>query len=65
MSLIATVEKSLHKSVTASELLKKVAAVLGGRGGGKADMAQGGADSLENIEDAFSEARDWLSSALS
>jgi len=59
VSLIATVEKSLHDSVTASELLKKVAVVLGGRGGGKADMAQGGADSLENIEQAFSEAREW------
>jgi len=65
VSLIASVDSSLHESVTASELLKKVAVVLGGRGGGRADMAQGGADSLDDIEQAYSEAREWLNSALS
>lgn len=64
VSLIATVDKSLHDSVKASDLLKQVAAVMGGRGGGKADMAQGGAESLKDVEAAFDAARNWLSDHL-
>ncbi len=60
VSLIASVDESLHASIKASELLKQVSAALGGRGGGRADMAQGGADSLQNIDQAFSDARTWI-----
>jgi len=63
--LVATVSKSLHAQITAGDLLKVVAEVLGGRGGGRPDMAQGGADSLDNVEAAFQAARDWVSSATS
>jgi alanyl-tRNA synthetase len=65
VSLIATVADSLHASVKASDLLKQVTVVLGGRGGGRADMAQGGADSLQNIDQAFDAARAWITSQLS
>ena len=65
VSLLAAVDESLHDSVTASDLLKKVTAVLGGRGGGRKDMAQGGADSLQDIEKAFADARAWITSQLS
>jgi alanyl-tRNA synthetase len=64
-SLIATVDDSLHASVMASDLLKQVTVVLGGRGGGRADMAQGGADSLQNIDQAFDAARAWITTQLS
>lgn len=64
VSLIAVVDESLHESVTASELLKQVTGVLGGRGGGRADMAQGGAESLDRIDQAFATARDWLRGQL-
>ncbi len=65
VSLIATVDKSLHGSIKASDLLKQVSAALGGRGGGKADMAQGGADSLQNIDQAFADARAWIAAQQS
>jgi len=63
-SLLAAVDDTLHEHVKASELLKKVADVLGGRGGGRADMAQGGADSLDAIDDAFAAAKQWVNEQL-
>ena len=59
-SLLATVDPALHDRVTAGELLGQVAASLGGRGGGRADLAQGGAPSLDGAEAAFETARAWL-----
>lgn len=64
VSLIAGVDESLHSQVKAGDLLKQVVGVLGGRGGGRADMAQGGADSLEKIDEAFEGARVWLEAKL-
>jgi len=64
VSLIAAVDDPLHGHVTASDLLKQVTAVMGGRGGGRADMAQGGAESLQDIDKAFSVAHEWLSTRL-
>ncbi|MGQ7844195.1 alanine--tRNA ligase [Granulosicoccus sp. 3-233] len=65
VALIATVAESRHDSIKAGELLKEVAAVMGGRGGGRADMAQGGADSLQKIDEAFAAARVMIESRLS
>lgn len=65
VSLIVTVDDALQASVKASDLLQQVSVVLGGRGGGRADMAQGGAESLQNIDNAFDAARTWLTAQLS
>lgn len=61
--LVSSVSKSLHAQLTAGDLMKVVAEPLGGRGGGRADMAQGGADSLANIDAAFTAAREWVANA--
>ncbi len=61
--LVSSVSKPLHGQLTAGDLMKVVAEALGGRGGGRPDMAQGGADSLKDIEAAFSAARDWVAKA--
>ncbi len=63
VALVSSVSKSLHDQVTAGDLMKVVAEKLGGRGGGRPDMAQGGADSLAEIDSAFSAARERISSA--
>ncbi len=57
VALIATVSDSRNDVLKAGDLLKEVAGIMGGRGGGRADMAQGGADSLDRIEEAFAAAR--------
>jgi len=56
-SLLASVSPALHDRLEAGELLAEVAQALGGRGGGRADMAQGGAPSLDGLDAAFERAR--------
>ena len=63
-SLIAAVDESLHDRVKAGDLLKQVAGVLGGRGGGRADLAQGGAPSLAKLDTAFASTGTWLEEQL-
>jgi alanyl-tRNA synthetase len=63
--LIASVSPALHQQIKAGELVKVVAQVLGGRGGGRADMAQGGAESLQAIDSAFAAARSWVAGQVS
>ena len=46
-SMLAVVTKDLIGRFNAGELLKEVAAMAGGRGGGKAEMAQGGTSKLD------------------
>lgn len=51
--LIAIVTKDLTDRYHAGEIIKKVAAVVGGSGGGRPDMAQAGGDKPENLESAL------------
>lgn len=64
VALIAGVDDALHAQVKAGDLLKQVASAMGGRGGGRADMAQGGADSLDKVDAAFETANQWLDQQL-
>jgi alanyl-tRNA synthetase len=49
-AMLAMVTKDLAGSFSAGDLLKKVAGKVGGKGGGKAEMAQGGVSNLESME---------------
>lgn len=42
VSVIATVPKSLTNQVKAGDLIKNMTPIIGGKGGGRPDMAQGG-----------------------
>ena len=48
-ALLAMVTKDLTKSFNAGEILKRIASSVGGRGGGKAEMAQGGVTNLDDV----------------
>lgn len=63
-SLIASVSSGLHDRIEAGDLLAQVAGALGGRGGGRADMAQGGAPSLDGLDAVFQNVRDWTDERL-
>lgn len=52
-SLVAMVTKDLARDFSASEILKKVTAMAGGSGGGKAEMAQGGTKEIEKLDKAI------------
>jgi len=62
--LIAGVTAPLNQQVKAGELVNIVAKSLGGRGGGRPDMAQAGADSLDGIETALALVVPWVEAQL-
>ncbi len=48
------------KGLKASDLLKEIAPLVGGKGGGRADAAQGGGTDVSQIPQALERARTWL-----
>ncbi|GAB6075917.1 alanine--tRNA ligase [Desulfurobacterium crinifex] len=56
-SLLIALTKDLTDRFKAGEIIKRIAPILEGRGGGRPDMAQGGVQNLTRLEEAFSEFR--------
>jgi alanyl-tRNA synthetase len=52
-AILSMVTKDLTKQFNAGDILKKVAALCDGRGGGKPDMAQGGTKELDKLDAAL------------
>ncbi|MBA6328536.1 alanine--tRNA ligase [Colwellia sp. MB02u-6] len=65
VSLIAGVTKDLVGQVKSGELVNIAAQEVGGKGGGRPDMAQAGGSQPENIEAALKVAQSWLKDKLS
>jgi alanyl-tRNA synthetase len=65
VGLIAGVTKDLIGKVKAGELVNMVAQQVGGKGGGRPDMAQAGGSQPENITDALASVQPWLAEKLS
>jgi alanyl-tRNA synthetase len=53
LSLALGVTKDLTERFRAGDLVREVANVVGGKGGGRPDFAQGGGDDPERLEEAF------------
>jgi alanyl-tRNA synthetase len=64
VSLIARVSKGLTKQVKAGELVNWVAEQVGGKGGGRPDMAQAGGTKPENLAPAMRSTEVWLTEKL-
>ena len=65
VSLLAAMTKDVvAKGIKAGDVVKAVAPVVGGRGGGRPDMAQGGGTEVEHIDKAVREAAEWLRAKL-
>ncbi|QJR81890.1 alanine--tRNA ligase [Alteromonas pelagimontana] len=60
VNLIAGVTKQLTSKVKAGELVNYVASQVGGKGGGRPDMAQAGGDQPENLAVALDSVTSWL-----
>lgn len=60
VSLIAGVTKELTKKVKAGDLIKMVAPLVDGRGGGRPDMAQAGGNNPDALPDALAQVPDWV-----
>jgi alanyl-tRNA synthetase len=64
VSLIAGVSKDLIKKVNAGELVNLVAGPVGGKGGGRPDMAMAGGNNPAALADALALVEPWLSERL-
>jgi len=60
VSLIAGVTKDLTARFKAGDLIREVAAVVGGKGGGRPDMAQAGGSDAAALPEALDLVSDWV-----
>ncbi len=64
VNLVVGVTSDLTAKVKAGELVKLMAQQVGGKGGGRPDMAMAGGSQPENIEKALAVCAEWLQSNL-
>ncbi len=62
VSLIAGVSKNLTSTLKAGDLMRETAVLVGGKGGGRPDMAQGGGTDPSGIEAALDKVAEWVAS---
>jgi len=62
--LVATVTKSVTDRINAGELVNFVAVQVGGKGGGRADMAQAGGNDPSKLDEALAAVPQWVSQQL-
>ncbi|MDY6959374.1 MAG: alanine--tRNA ligase, partial [Halobacteriota archaeon] len=63
--IMASVPKSaIEMGVSAATIVKEASKVLGGGGGGKPDLAQGGGPKVENIEEALEKCLEVIRSSI-
>jgi alanyl-tRNA synthetase len=60
VNLIAAVTKDLTKRFQAGKLIQEMAKLVGGRGGGRPDLAQAGGPDAARLDDALALAYDWV-----
>lgn len=60
ISLVAGVTKNITDQIKAGDLVKHVAAQVDGKGGGRADMAQGGGNNPAKLSEALDSVFKWV-----
>lgn len=64
ISIIVGVTKDLTDVVKAGELVGVIANQVGGKGGGRADMAQAGGNDVQALPKALNSVKDWVEAKL-
>ncbi|KZZ39019.1 alanine--tRNA ligase, partial [Oleiphilus sp. HI0117] len=62
IALVAGVTKSISKQYKAGDLMKVVAAGVGGKGGGRPDFAKGGGTDVTALEETLASVAGWVES---
>lgn len=62
VSLVAGVSKSITQTYKAGELVNHVASQVGGKGGGRPDMAQAGGSDPSKLDEALASVQAWVES---
>jgi alanyl-tRNA synthetase len=66
VTLLAGMSKDVvDKGVKAGDLIKEISPLVGGKGGGRPDMAQGGGTDATGMTAAIDLARNWITAKLS
>ena len=66
VTLVAGMSRDVvDRGVKAGDLIKEICPLVGGRGGGRPDMAQGGGNDPKGLPKALDRAREWLGEKLS
>jgi alanyl-tRNA synthetase len=60
VAFIVTVSKDLTSHFNAGNIMKELAKIVGGTGGGRPDMAQGGGPEVSKLSDALSAVEDLI-----
>lgn len=64
VTLVSSVTKDVSGTLKAGDLMRQAAAVVGGKGGGRPDMAQGGGTDVDKIQDALDMVKGWVESLV-
>jgi alanyl-tRNA synthetase len=64
ISLVAGVTSNCSSVMHAGNLIKELSAIVGGQGGGRADMAQGGGNDISRLPEALKAVEPWVLSCL-
>ena len=64
-ALLAIVSKDLTKRIKAGDIVNKVAAIVGGKGGGRPDMAQAGGSMPDKLNEAIASVDGHVQNLLS
>jgi alanyl-tRNA synthetase len=64
VALLAAASSDINTRVKAGELVNFVAAQVGGKGGGKPDLAMAGGSQPENLASALAQVKDWVAAKL-
>jgi alanyl-tRNA synthetase len=64
ISLVAGVTKDLTDRVRAGDVMKEFAGRVGGKGGGRPDMAQGGGTDVSALKPALADLPAWVTERL-
>ncbi|PIQ44204.1 MAG: alanine--tRNA ligase [Gammaproteobacteria bacterium CG11_big_fil_rev_8_21_14_0_20_46_22] len=65
VALIAGVSDALTSTIKAGDVVKEIAQAVGGKGGGRPDLAQAGGTQPEKLDEALKNMLPWLKSQLS
>ncbi len=63
--LVALTDDLVQKGMKANELIKSIASVIDGTGGGRPDLAQAGSKNVQKIESAINQARQLIAQKIS
>ena len=65
VSLLAAVsEETIKKGLKAGDLIKEIAPLVGGGGGGRPDMAQAGGKNPAGLADALASVNQWVEAKI-